>query len=156
MANYASKIPNHIREKISLNVSPKDWLAKAQKLRASANLLFIGYQNEQAKFAETFERDPDFSGASPDDDVVVLLLALGIENLLKGIFVGAVRPPPARVQRLKDLKIPGAPHELEPLADEVNKFLQIEFSEEERGLLQALGYYIRWRGSRGLRAGHSQ
>ena len=146
MAKSASKIPNHILETISLDVSPKHWLATARKLRASANLLFIEYENEQSKFIDKFERDPDFGGAKPDDDVVVLLLGLRIENLLKGLFVGAVKPPLGKVQKLKDLKIPGAPHELEPLADEVNKLLQIEFSEEERELLQALEYYIRWRG----------
>jgi hypothetical protein len=139
-------LPNYIRETLSLNVSPKHWLATAEKLRTSANLLFIEYENEQSKFNDKFERDPDFGGARPDDDVVVLLLGLGIENLLKGLFVGAVKPPPGKVQKLKDLKIPGASHELEPLADEVKKLLQIEFPEEERELLQALEYYIRWRG----------
>jgi hypothetical protein len=74
------------------------------------------------------------------------LLGFGIENLLKGLFVAAVRPPLRTVQKLKALKIPGGPHELEPIADEVGILLKIKFSEEERGLLQALEHYIRWRG----------
>jgi hypothetical protein len=147
MAKAASKIPNHIRETLSLNVSPRYWLEKARKLRKSANLLFIEYESEQSEFIDKFERDPSVSGASrPDDDVVVLLLGLGIENLLKGLFVGAVGPPPGKVQKLKDLKFPGGPHELAPVADEVGKLLQIKFSDEERGIIQALEYYIRWRG----------
>jgi hypothetical protein len=53
-----TKLPNYIRETISLNVSPKHWLATARKLRASANLLFIEYEHEQSKFNDKFERDP--------------------------------------------------------------------------------------------------
>jgi hypothetical protein len=141
----APKISKRMRETLSLNISPKHWLGMAQKLRKSSNLLFIEYENEQIEFIDKLERDPDIIEARPDDDVVVLLLGLGIENLLKGLFV-AVKQPLLKVQKLKDLKIPGGPHELEPIAVEVSKSLKIEFSEEERGLLQALEYYVRWRG----------
>jgi hypothetical protein len=147
MAKASSKIPNHIREKLSLTISPRNWLDKARRLRKSSNYLFIEYENEQSDFTDKFERNPNIDGASrPDDDVVVLLLGFGIENLLKGLFVAAVGPPLGRVEKLKTLKIPGGPHELEPIADEVGKLLTIKFSDEERELLQALEHYIRWQG----------
>jgi hypothetical protein len=90
-AKAASKIPNHIRDKLSLNISPRKWLEKARILRKSSNHLLIEYEKEQSDYADEFERDPDTNRAKPDDDVVVLLLGFGIENLLKGLFVAAVR-----------------------------------------------------------------
>jgi len=146
MNKTASKIPNHIREKLSLKISPEHWLEKARRLRKSSNYLFIEYEKEQGEYIDKFERDPNISVASPDDDVVVLLLGFGIENLLKGLFVAAAGQPLGRIQKLKSLKIPGGPHELEPIADEIGKLLKIAFSDEERRLLQALETYIRWRG----------
>jgi hypothetical protein len=147
IAKTSSKIPNHIREKLSLSISPRNWLDKARALRKSSNHLLIEYEKEQSDFADKFERNPNIDGAHrPDDDVVVLLLGFGVENLLKGLFVAAVEPPIGRVEKLKALKIPGGPHELEPIADAVAKLLTIKFSDEERGLLHALEHYIRWRG----------
>jgi hypothetical protein len=35
------RIPNHLREQISLGVSPDRWLAKARQLKKSSNLLFV-------------------------------------------------------------------------------------------------------------------
>jgi hypothetical protein len=140
------RIPDHIREKLTLPVAPDRWLSKARQLRKSSNLLFVQYEQENFDFGEKFERDPSISDGFPDDSVVVLLLGFAVENLLKGLFVTATGMQTGNVKGLKELKIPGEPHELEPVAEAVSKFLNLEFSEVEKGLLQALEHYIRWWG----------
>jgi len=140
------RIPDHLRERISLGVSPDRWLAKARQLKKSSNLLFVEYEKQQFDFDEKFERDPSITDDFPDDSVVVLLLGFAVENLLKGLFVAATATATENVKSLKELEIPGDPHELEPIADAVERLFTINFSDEERELLQALEHYIRWWG----------
>jgi hypothetical protein len=140
------RIPDHLREKISLGVSPDRWLAKARQLRKSSKLLFVEYEREHFDFDEKFERDPSITDGFPDDSVVVLLLGFAVENLLKGLFVAMTATVTGNVKSLKELEIPGAPHELEPVADAVGRLLPMKFSDGERELLQVLEHYIRWWG----------
>jgi hypothetical protein len=139
------KVPDHLRDKISLRVSPNDWLEKARQLKKSSNLLFIEFENERTRFDERFERDPSISDGFPDDSIVVLLLAFAVENLLKGLFVAATSPA-GNVKSLKELNIPGRSHELETIAEAIETISLTAFSDEERELLQALEHHIHWAG----------
>jgi hypothetical protein len=131
--------------RISLRVAPANWLDKARQLRKSANMLFVAFENEQLEFGERFERDPSITEGWPEDATILLLLGFAVENLLKGLFVSALSEP-AKIKELKALGMPSPYHALEPLADAVSLSLGIEFSREDRDLLDVLEHAVQWLG----------
>jgi hypothetical protein len=141
----AQTVPNHLRAKISLRVTPSDWLNKARQLRKSADLLFIAYENEQLEFGERFERDPSITEGRPEDATILLLLGFAVENLLKGLFVSAL-PGQEKIKDLKALDLPSPYHALEPIADAISQSLGIEFSPGDKDLLDVLEHAIQWLG----------
>jgi hypothetical protein len=141
----AQTVPDHLRARISLRVAPVNWLEKARQLRKSANLLFVVFENEQLEFGKQFERDPSLMEGWPDDTTILLLLGFAVENLLKGLFVSAL-PEPRKIKELKALGMPSAYHALEPLANAISLSLSIEFSREERDLLDVLEHAVQWGG----------
>jgi hypothetical protein len=145
VSKRAQSVPDHLRARIFLRVAPADWLKKARQLRKSADLLFIAFENEQLEFGARFERDPSITEGWPDDSTVLLLLGFAVENLLKGLFVSA-SPQPNKIKELKALGMPPSHHALEPLADKISTSLAIEFSREDRDLLDVLEHAIQWLG----------
>jgi hypothetical protein len=141
---HAGKVPNHLRGKVSLAVSPTDWHHKAGQLKRAAQSLFETFQSAWAEFQQLFERDPSIDRSPPDDSVIVLLLGFGIENLLKGLYAGTVGR--TDVKNLRELTFPNSGHELEPIAKSLTEPLGIQFSGEEIDLLHVVEHYILWRG----------
>jgi hypothetical protein len=140
-------VPDWLRPQIHLRVKPEHWLAKSRELKKAANLLFQKLEEEQAKYAEEFEENPDPTWPptlrSPDDSVVTMLLGLAVENLLKGIHVSTLKDVDlGQVQHLSALKFPTSGHELEEIALK----LPLEFSQDEIGVLQVLEHVILWFG----------
>ncbi len=137
----AGQVPDHLRSKISLAVSPWDWLNKARTLRKAANSLFIEFEADQAKYDENYSDD----AAIPDGSTVEMLLGFAVENLLKGLYVTTVLSF-TDIKDLKQLSIPGNRHELSPIAEAIAKPLGLTFSKDELDILNVLEHVILWFG----------
>jgi hypothetical protein len=146
VAKRVGRVPDYLRSRISLRVLPQDWLAKARVLKKAVDRLFIDFEIEREEFEEKFEKEPDTTKLSfPDDTVVTMLLGFAVENLLKGLHVSTLE----HMEGVKDLsELPSVlrRHELRAIACAVTSGLQIEYSEEELDLLDALTHVIVWYG----------
>ena len=80
----------NLAERLSLRVTPYDWLTKAQSLRQASNHLLIRFEEDHLAYDEQFERNPDFDLEPPDDSVLMMLLGFAVENLLKGLYVSTL------------------------------------------------------------------
>lgn len=136
------QIRNH-STRFSLNLTPWDWLKKARTLRRAFNHLFIQFEGDKLSFDETFERNPSFDLQSPDDTVLMMILAFAIENLLKGLYVSTLKHV-KRPNTLKELGL--SQHKLVIIADKVGTDIGENFSENEVTLLAGLEQLILWRG----------
>jgi len=133
----------NLAERLSLRVTPYDWLTKAQSLRQASNYLLIRFEEDQLAYGEQFERNPDFDLEPPDGSVLMMLLGFAIENLLKGLYVSTlpiIKPP----RTLKELGVQG--HSLDMIAKKITDALNEPFSTREFETLTAIEQSIVWCG----------
>jgi hypothetical protein len=128
---------------LSLNLTPWDWLKKAQLLRDASNQLFVRFEKDRLAYDERFEQNPSFDLVSPDDSVFIMLFGFAIENLLKGLYVGTLKNA-KRPRTLNELGV--SRHGLAVIAKQVEAALGEQFSESEMKLLTDLEQTIVWRG----------
>jgi len=144
-------MPQRTREEIkklstrfSLNVTPWDWLKKAQVLRNASNQLFVCFEKDRLAYDESFEQNPSFDLEPPDDSVLMMLFGFAIENLLKGLYVSTLTNA-KRPRRVSELEV-SRRHEMADIAKKVEVALGEQFSESEINLLTGLEHMIVWRG----------
>jgi len=143
MAQRTKKEIKNLAERLSLRVTPYDWLKKSQALRQASNHLLIRFEEDQLAHDEQFERNPDFDRESPDSSVLMMLLGFAIENLLKGLYVSTL--PIVKLPRtLRELGIPG--HSLAEIANRIADALGEQFSKREFDILSAAEQSIVWCG----------
>jgi len=137
----AGRIPEHLRDRVSLSVAPWDWLSKARQLRRAADLLFISFEAEQEKY----DRNPSDDAPIPDDSALVLLIGFAVENLLKGLYVTKCQTN--KIKNMNAPNIPGSGHQLLPIIEELQGSpLSFTFSTEERDILDVLEHTVLWSG----------
>jgi hypothetical protein len=133
----------NLAQRLSLNVTPYDWLTKAQLLRQASNYLLVRFEEDQLVHDEEFERTADFDLNPPDSSVLMMLLGFAIENLLKGLYVSTL-PNVKRPRTLKELGI--TDHLLETIASKITAALNEQFSKRELEILSGIEQSIVWWG----------
>jgi hypothetical protein len=132
----------NLAQRLSLNVTPYDWLTKAQSLRQASNYLLVRFEEHQLGYEED-EQTADFDLSPPDSSVAMMLLGFAIENLLKGLYVSTL-PNVKRPRRLKELGI--TDHSLETIASKITAALNEQFSKRELEILNGIEQSIVWWG----------
>ncbi len=136
------KVPDFLRSRVTLPVSPGYWLATARNLRRATNLLFMALENALDRVVE----DRSLDDILPDSSACEMLLGFAIENLLKGLYVTTIADVRG-VKGMKDLRFPSSRHELHPFADALSQPpLSIRFTYAERDALSLLEDVILWSG----------
>jgi hypothetical protein len=143
MTQRTKKEIRNLAERVSLSVTPYDWLKKAQTLRQASNHLLIRFEEDQLAHDEQFERNPDFDLELPDCSVLMMLLGFAIENLLKGLYVSTL-PIVKSPRTLKELGMPS--HALAMIASKIDGALGEQFSERELDILVAIEQSVLWCG----------
>jgi hypothetical protein len=143
MAERTKEEIKNLSAPLSLNLTPWDWLKKAQLLRDASNQLFVRFEKDRLAYDERFERNPSFDLVSPDDSVLMMLFGFAIENLLKSLYVSTLKNA-KRPRTLNELGV--SRHSLAVIAKQVEAALKEQFSESEMKLLTDLEQTIVWRG----------
>ena len=146
IAEEQKKEIKNLAERLSLRVTPYDWLTKAQSLRQASNHLLIRFEEDHLAYDEQFERNPDFDLEPPDDSVLMMLLGFAVENLLKGLYVSTLSIVKAP-RTLRELGVQG--HSLDMIANKIADALNEQFSKREFDILIAIEQSFVWCGRYG-------
>jgi hypothetical protein len=132
----------HLATKISLNLTPWDWLVKARTIKRSFDLLLIRYEDDQLAYEEAIEQG-EYDLDAPDYYTPMMLLGFAIENLLKGLLI-STNPNMPRPRKLAD--VIGKNHRLVDLVESLPPGIRPELTAGETSLLRELQEAIVWRG----------